>query len=264
MVEEQDFACVQVVCWGESVLVRGWGAPLGGLSAMGSSSEELSSDAPRMNLRRSLISGPELAMCVFEVLAAEGTCRASVSTVLASRSPDVVPIWGPGPSLCSEVEGTVDGECSPGGGDCAVDETLAEGGKPSDLSSFTGIINDLVLILQNKYNIHRISPNSAKGSIHGHSPEAATTGKKITHKLNLLKSYLKWCILKHCEVVQKVEVQVEAHIWPPAEIGQKTSAKTKIQCLWSQRLWSTKRDLYHYFVSLLIIMTSMSAALHFT
>lgn len=188
MVEERDCACVQVACWGESVLVRGWGAPLGGLSAMGSSSEELSSDAPRMNLRRSLISGPELAMCVFEVLAAEG----SVSTVLTSRSPDVVPIWGPGPSLCSEVEGTVDGECSPGGGDCAVDETLAEGEKPSDvLSSFTGIINDLVLILQNKYNIHRISPNSAKGSIHGHSPEAATTEQNNNSQAKSVKKLFK-------------------------------------------------------------------------
>lgn len=158
---------------------------------MGSSSEELSSEAPRMNLRRSLISGPELAMCVFEVLAAEGTCRASVSTVLTSRSPDVVPIGGSGPSLCSEVEGTVDEECSPGGGDCAVDETLAEGGKPSDVSSFTGIINDFVLILQNKYNIHRISPNSAKWSIHGHSPEAATTEQKNNSQAKSVKKLSK-------------------------------------------------------------------------
>lgn len=55
--------------------------------------------------------------------------------------------------------------------------------------------------------------------------------KRITHKLNLLKSYLKRCLLKHCKVAQKVEVQVEAHTRPPAEIGQKTSAKTKLQGL---------------------------------
>lgn len=35
-------------------------APVGGLETKGSSSEELSSDAPRINLRRSLASGPEL------------------------------------------------------------------------------------------------------------------------------------------------------------------------------------------------------------
>lgn len=178
MVEERDCACAQEACssdfWME---VRGWGAPLGGLSSPCSSSEELSSDAPRMNLRRSLASGPGLGfgVCVLEDLTAEGTCRASASMVLTSRSRDTVPIWGVGPSFCCEVEGTVDRQRSPGGGDCAVDESsLAEGGPSDFLSSFTGIINGLVLILQNKYSIHRINPIGAKWSIHGPSPEAAT------------------------------------------------------------------------------------------
>lgn len=185
MVEELDPACAQESRWREDVWldVRGWGAPLGGLATTASSSEELSSDAPRMNLRRSLAPGPELSFggrVRVEGLAAEGTGGVSASRVSSLRSADVLTIWGPGPSLCSEVEGTVDRECWPGGGDWAVDgSSLAEGGRPSDgvLSSFTGIINGLVLILQSEYNIHRINPNSAKWSIYGHSPEAATTQK---------------------------------------------------------------------------------------
>lgn len=185
MVEERDPACAQESCWREDIWldVLSGGAPLGGLATTGSSSEELSSDAPRMNLRRSLASGPELSFGVHvlvEGLAAEGTRGVSASRVSSLTSPDVHTIRGLGPSLCSEVEGTVDRECSPGGGDCAVyGSSLAEGGQPSDgvLSSFTGIINGLVLILQSEYNIHRINPNSAKWSIYGHSPEAATTQK---------------------------------------------------------------------------------------
>lgn len=187
MVEERDCGCAraQEACWGEVfwLEVRGWGGPLGGLETTGSSSEELSSDAPRMNLSRSLSSGPELSFGgrVLEDLTPEGACRASASTVLASKSPDVLLIWGPGPLLCSEVERTVDRECSPGGGDCAVDEpSLGAGGKTSDgvRSSFTGTIIGLLLILQIIYNIHRINPVSAKWSIQRHSSEAATTEQK--------------------------------------------------------------------------------------
>lgn len=73
MPEELDCDPVEEARWGEDLWLQdGSGdAPLGGLVTTGSSSEELSSDAPRMNFRRSLASGPELSI---GALVLEGFC----------------------------------------------------------------------------------------------------------------------------------------------------------------------------------------------
>lgn len=95
MPEELGCGRAEDACWGEDLWlgVGGRDAPLGGLVTRGSSSEELSSDAPRMNLRRSLASGPELSIGAwvfegfwvvggkdgFSEFTSEDACRASVS-----------------------------------------------------------------------------------------------------------------------------------------------------------------------------------------
>lgn len=100
MPEELDSDRAEEACWGEVLLVQdGRGdAPLGGLVTTGSSSEELSSDAPRMNFRRSLASGPELSIGAlvlegfwlfggkygFLEFASGDACRASVSVLISS------------------------------------------------------------------------------------------------------------------------------------------------------------------------------------
>ncbi len=186
MPEELDCGAAEDACWGGGlgVEVGGWGAPLGGLVTRGSSSEELSSDAPRMNLRRSLASGPELSIGTlgldgfWVVVGTDGFPGfTSESTALTSRPSEALPAWGPSPSLRAEVVGTVDRVCSPGWGGCAADSSSSAAGGPQpdgDSSPFTGIAPVLVLILHSSNNMHRINPKPANGSIRRHPPETAT------------------------------------------------------------------------------------------
>lgn len=195
MPEELDRGCVGDACWGQGLWLGlgGWAAPLGGLVVRGSSSEELSSDAPRMNLSRSLPSGPELSIgaCVFKGFCGAGgkddfseftsgdTCRASVSAVLTSRPPEALLVWGLLLSFCAEVERDEDKACSSGWGDCK--SSLAAGGWPpdGDSSPFTGIAAVLVLILHSSNSVHRINTKTPNMIIHRHPPEAATTEDRM-------------------------------------------------------------------------------------
>lgn len=184
MLEELVWGPAEDGCSGEGweVELGGWGAPLGGLVTRGSSSEELSSDAPRMNLRRSLASGPELSIGTRLVRGNESDsefpsedCERSERPRLTSR-PAVVPsARGLLVTLCVEVVGTVDRECLPGWRVCAASSAAGRPQWVDDSSPFTGIAAVLVLILHSSTTIHRINPNATSGSIHRHPPETATT-----------------------------------------------------------------------------------------
>lgn len=109
--------------WGNElgVKVDGRSALLWGFAARVSSSEELSSEAPRMNLRRSLASDLELSigtlsLKIFWLLSGKGgssvfsldkVCLCSVSAVLTFGE-TLLPGDLPLNSLCGEVEGTAD------------------------------------------------------------------------------------------------------------------------------------------------------------
>lgn len=187
MLEELGCGTAEDTCRGDDfgVEVGGWDAPLGGLVTRGSSSEELSSDAPRMNLRRSLASGPELSIGTlvlegFWVIGGGGICSeftseeacwTSLSAVFTSRPAEAQLAWGPLSSLCAEVVGTVDRECLPGRRECGagMSSWAAEGPQPDgDSSPFSGIATVLVLVLHSSNKIHRINPKTANGSIHRH------------------------------------------------------------------------------------------------
>lgn len=191
MPEVLDCGAAEEAGWWDalSLEVCGWDAPLGGLLTRGSSSEELSSDAPRMNLRRSLASGPELSIGTlvlegfwvvvgkdgFSELTSEDACGASASAVLTPEAPLTCRLLS---SLRFEVAGAAEEECSPGWGDCVGGTSSSAGGgsqPDGDSSPFTGIATVLVLILHSSNNIHRINPKPASGSIHRHPPGTETT-----------------------------------------------------------------------------------------
>lgn len=182
MLEELGCGRAQDARWGEDLWleVPDWGVPQGGLETTSSSSEEQSSDAPRMNLRRSLTSGPELSIGAwvledvwvtdgkddFSELTSEDVCRASVSD-LTSRPPETMMVWGLLSSLCSEAAETVDTKCLPS-------SSGAGGWQPDgDSSPFPGITTVLLLIFH-RNNIHRIK-SAIRGITQRHSPEAAIT-----------------------------------------------------------------------------------------
>lgn len=182
MLEELGCGRAQDARWGEDfwLEVPGWGVPQGGLETTSSSSEEQSSDAPRMNLRRSLASGPELSIGTwvlvdvwvtdgkddFSELTSEDVCRAWEPD-LTSRPPETMLVWGPLSSLCCEAAETVDTKCLPS-------SSGAGGWQPDgDSSPFPGIATVLLLIFH-RNNIHRIK-STIRGIIQRHSPEAAMT-----------------------------------------------------------------------------------------
>lgn len=175
---ELDCGTAEEACWGEDLTVElgGWDVPLGGLATRGSSSDELSSDAPRMNFRRSLASGPELNIGTLDLQGfwvASGThgtsvCGGSGSTVWTSGPAEAPSASGLLFSLCVEVAGAVDRECSSGWGECVADGSSSAAGRTPpdrDPSPFTSISTVLVLILHSSKNIHRINPKTANGSI---------------------------------------------------------------------------------------------------
>lgn len=148
-----------------------------------SSSEELSSEAPRMNLRRSLDSDPEPSLGAVGLEGFSIGCGELItgSVVLASAG-------GPASSPCAEVVGAADGEGSSGPGVRAAhsSSSAAGGAQPGgDSSPFSGIATVLVLVLHSSNNIHRINPKTANGSIHRHPPETATTERTMEISLQL-------------------------------------------------------------------------------
>lgn len=190
MREELSCGTVEEACWGDDLVLfkDGWDAPLGGFVRRGSSSEELSSDAPSMNLRRSLASGPELSIGAialerfwvvcgsdgFSEFTSEEACGGSEATVLTWRPADSSPPGGLLSSLCAEAAAADDGECW-------TPSSLPVEGPRSDgeSSPFTGIAVVLLLILHSSNNIHRINPETANRSIHRHPrPETATRTRR--------------------------------------------------------------------------------------
>lgn len=170
--------------WGEALVMEigGWDAPLGGLVASGSSSEELSSDAPRINLRRFLASGPDLNIGTlvlggFWVVDGSGVCSefaldeacwTSVCTVVTCVPAEEMLALGRLSSLCGEVVATVDRDCSPKQEESVAGMSSLAAGEPQpdgDSSPFSDIATVFVLILLSRNRIHRIIPKTANVSI---------------------------------------------------------------------------------------------------
>lgn len=168
-----------------------WDAPLGGLLTKGSSSEELSSDAPRMNLSRSLSSGLELSfgtLVLLGFLLAGGSIGSFESTieedggdpelkVLMANPVETLSVRG---LSCAEVTGRFATEDKGQTSACEADllSLAADEPQPDGVSSpFTGIAAVLVVILHSTNKTHMINAKSAKTGIYRHPQATATITK---------------------------------------------------------------------------------------
>lgn len=185
MIEELGGVTVADPCAHFSVETRGWAAPFGGFATTVSSSDELSSDAPRINLRRSLVSGPESCIGVavlrgFWVAHGSGGCSGFTleEACGGSRSSGLTadPADSPLPSrllsLWYNFTAAANRErLSAWGAGFEEDTSPSAAWDPRpgrESSPFTGMASDLLLILHRSMKIQKIIPNTANGSICRH------------------------------------------------------------------------------------------------